>query len=94
MAHRNRLQRCSHRPIAAGPTHAESQPVDATASHLSLVESLTNRELDVLKLLARGEKGVLTARGLLLGFFADGGATGSKWTREVFGEIELAPRDR
>jgi LuxR family maltose regulon positive regulatory protein len=41
-----------NRPIAAGPTHAESQPVDATASHLSLVESLTNRELDVLKLLA------------------------------------------
>jgi iron complex outermembrane receptor protein len=27
--------------------------------------------------------------GLLFGFFADGGATGSKWTREVFGEIEL-----
>jgi iron complex outermembrane receptor protein len=23
------------------------------------------------------------------GFFADGGATGTKWTRELFGEIEL-----
>lgn len=27
--------------------------------------------------------------GLFFGWFADGGATGSKWTREVFGEIEL-----
>jgi iron complex outermembrane receptor protein len=27
--------------------------------------------------------------GLLWGFFADGGATGTKWTHEVFGEIEL-----
>lgn len=27
--------------------------------------------------------------GLLWGFFSDGGATGSKWTQELFGEIEL-----
>mgnify|MGYP003572457848 CR=1 FL=1 len=27
--------------------------------------------------------------GLFFGFFSDGGATGSKWTRELFGEIEL-----
>ncbi|MBT8040169.1 MAG: TonB-dependent receptor [Gammaproteobacteria bacterium] len=27
--------------------------------------------------------------GLFWGFFSDGGATGSKWTREIFGEIEL-----
>lgn len=27
--------------------------------------------------------------GLFWGFFADGGATGKKWTREIFGEIEL-----
>jgi iron complex outermembrane receptor protein len=27
--------------------------------------------------------------GQLWGFFADGGATGTKWTRELFGEIEL-----
>ena len=27
--------------------------------------------------------------GMFWGFFADGGATGSKWTRELFGEIEL-----
>lgn len=27
--------------------------------------------------------------GLFFGFFSDGGATGSKWTREVFGELEL-----
>ena len=27
--------------------------------------------------------------GQLWGFFADGGASGSKWTRELFGEIEL-----
>jgi iron complex outermembrane receptor protein len=27
--------------------------------------------------------------GLLFAFFSDGGATGKKWTREIFGEIEL-----
>ena len=27
--------------------------------------------------------------GLFFGFFSDGGATGTKWTRELFGEIEL-----
>ena len=27
--------------------------------------------------------------GLFWGFFADGGATGTKWTHEIFGEIEL-----
>ena len=27
--------------------------------------------------------------GLFWGFFADGGATGKKWTREIFGEVEL-----
>ena len=27
--------------------------------------------------------------GLLFGFFSDGGASGTKWTREIFGEIEL-----
>jgi len=27
--------------------------------------------------------------GLFFGFFSDGGATGKKWTRELFGEIEL-----
>ena len=39
---------------------------------LILAESGVRRGDDVLKLLARGAKGVLTARGLLLGFFADG----------------------
>lgn len=29
------------------------------------------------------------AEGLLFGFFKDGGASGDKWTREFFGEIEL-----
>jgi iron complex outermembrane receptor protein len=31
----------------------------------------------------------IASEGILWGFFADGGATGNKWTREVFGEIEL-----
>jgi LuxR family maltose regulon positive regulatory protein len=42
----------SNRPIAAGPTHAGSQAADATVGHVSLVEPLTDRELDVLQLLA------------------------------------------
>lgn len=31
----------------------------------------------------------LASNGLLFGFFADGGASGSKWIRELFGEIDL-----
>lgn len=31
----------------------------------------------------------LASNGLLFGFFADGGASGSKWIRELFGEIDV-----
>lgn len=31
----------------------------------------------------------LASNGLLFGFFADGGASGSKWIRELFGEIDI-----
>ncbi|MEQ8412701.1 MAG: TonB-dependent receptor [Erythrobacter sp.] len=31
----------------------------------------------------------VAANGLFWGFFADGGATGSKWLREVFGEMDI-----
>ncbi|KPF61980.1 TonB-dependent receptor domain-containing protein [Porphyrobacter sp. AAP60] len=31
----------------------------------------------------------LASNGLLFGFFADGGASGSKWIRELFGEVDV-----
>jgi iron complex outermembrane receptor protein len=31
----------------------------------------------------------IASNGLLFGFFADGGASGSKWIRELFGELDL-----
>lgn len=31
----------------------------------------------------------IASNGLLFGFFADGGATGSKWIRELFGEVDI-----
>ena len=32
---------------------------------------------------------IVASNGLLFGFFADGGASGSKWIRELFGELDI-----
>ncbi len=81
----------AHGPSWAHPMEILPEVVDAVGEDvLVLAESGVRRGEDALKLLARGARGVMSGRGLVLGLFADGAAGVAEMLELLNEELERA----